>query len=61
MAIGSNPEIGSRFGLQRDMTPEQLQEWFDYIKKAWAGNLLNGYATVITWEEMKKAQRDKLK
>ena len=33
MAIGSTPEIGTGFGLWRDMTPEQRTAWFEYMNK----------------------------
>lgn len=53
VAIGSAPEIGARFGLLRDMTPQDLDAWFVFMRENWHPNLLNGYATVVTYAEMK--------
>ncbi|CAB4135029.1 hypothetical protein UFOVP1226_49 [uncultured Caudovirales phage] len=47
MAIGSTPEIGTTFGLWRDMTPEQRTDWFTYMEKNWGAYLMAGYATLV--------------
>jgi len=46
MAIGSDPEIGTHFGLWKDMTDTQRQQWFDYMNTNW-NPLMNGYATLV--------------
>lgn len=47
MAIGSTPEIGSSFGLLREMTDDDLTRWWNHMRTNWHPNLLNGYATII--------------
>jgi hypothetical protein len=47
MTIGSTPEIGTTFGVWRDMTQEQRTAWFAYMNKNWGGYLMNGYATLV--------------
>ena len=47
MAIGSTPEIGTGFGLWRDMTPEQRTAWFEHMNQNWQPYLMNGYATLV--------------
>jgi len=46
MAIGSDPEIGTHFGLWKDMNNTQRQQWFNYMNKNW-NPLMNGYATLV--------------
>jgi hypothetical protein len=46
MAIGSDPEIGTHFGLWKDMNNTQRQAWFDYMNTNW-NPLMNGYATLV--------------
>lgn len=47
MAIGSNPEIGTKFGLLKDMTIEEIEEWWDYVRREWHPYLMKGYATLV--------------
>lgn len=56
MAIGSNPEIGARFGLLKDMSMDELTAWWDYMRREWHPDLMNGYSTTVTYEEMKSRQ-----
>lgn len=57
MAIGSAPEIGTRFDLLKDMTPADLDAWFTFMQENWHPNLLAGYATVVTYHEMKQRRK----
>ena len=47
MAIGSNPEIGSNFGLWKDMDDDQRKAWWAYMNANWHPYLMNGYATLV--------------
>jgi hypothetical protein len=46
MAIGSEGEIGTEFGMWKDMTEQQREAWFEHMRTHWKPNLLNGYATI---------------
>lgn len=56
MAIGSAPEIGTRFGLLKHMSMDELTSWWDYMRREWHPDLMKGYATTVTYEEMKERQ-----
>lgn len=47
MAIGSEPEIGKKFTLWGDKTPEEKQAWYDYVRTEWHPYLMRGYATLV--------------
>lgn len=46
MAIGAEGEIGTSFGIWKDMTPKQHQLWWDYMRENW-NPLMKGYATLV--------------
>jgi hypothetical protein len=46
MAIGSEGEIGVKFGKWGDMTEEQKDLWCKYVREVWGKDLLGGYATL---------------
>lgn len=47
MAIGSDPEIGVEFTRWGDMTEEQRNAWFKYMREAYGPDLMGGYGRVI--------------
>lgn len=47
MAIGSEGEIGVRFGLWKDMTDEERESWWAYMRREWHPYLMTGYATLV--------------
>ncbi len=47
MAIGSDPEVGVTFGKWGDLTEEQQQAWYEYIRNKWGDTILAGYATIV--------------
>lgn len=47
MAIGSEGEIGVRFGLWKEMSPETRELWWDYMRTEWQPYLMKGYATLV--------------
>ena len=48
MAIGSAPEIGTRFTTWGKMSEEDRQAWFEHIRTNWHPFLMSGYATLVT-------------
>ena len=46
MTIGTDGEIGTVFTTWGKKSPEQQQQWFDYMRSEWVP-LMNGYATLI--------------
>jgi hypothetical protein len=46
MAIGSSAEIGIRFGLWGDMTPNERDIWCSTFRERFGADLLKGYATL---------------
>lgn len=47
MAIGSEGEIGVKFGMWKDMTETERQAWWEYMRAEWSSYLMNGYATLV--------------
>lgn len=46
MAIGSDGEIGKQFGRWGDMTSQQQDEWFEYMRAMFGPDLMGGYGSV---------------
>lgn len=46
MAIGSAPEIGTKFTTWGEMSEEARQQWFVYMK-SWGPDLQGGYARLV--------------
>lgn len=54
MAIGSAPEIGTQFGMWRNMTDTQRQAWWYHMQQHWGADLMGGYAKVVNVNEQKR-------
>lgn len=46
MAIGSEGELGVRFGRWGDMTPKEQELWSSTFRERFGDDLMKGYATV---------------
>lgn len=51
MAIGSEGEIGKRFGVLKNMTPEDVELWFQYMRENWQPYLHAGWAVLVHKKE----------
>lgn len=47
MAIGSEPEVGVKFTIWKDMTDRDKEAWFTHMRENWGEYLQAGYATLV--------------
>lgn len=50
MAIGSAPEIGTKFTTWGQMDEASRQAWFDHMRNDWGPTLVTGYGTLVMVE-----------
>lgn len=47
MAIGSSPEIGTKFTTWGQMDALARREWHRHMQETWGPDLVGGYAKII--------------
>lgn len=57
MAIGSAPEVGTIFKSCQDYTMADWDAWWQWMRENWHPNLLAGYATIVTYEQIIKGEQ----
>ena len=54
MAIGSAPEIGTTFRQAQQMTSQDWEQWWQYMKTEWHPNLMAGEGKLVYITEQSK-------
>lgn len=47
MAIGSEPEVGVKFTVWKEMSETDREAWFAYMRENWGEYLQAGYAVLV--------------